>query len=149
MIKDQGKLFVLGSVFIAGLLSGIALITFFPTKPEPLPDTSKLRDLLQNTAQTNMGVPLLTDVGLELTIERDALDKEVERIKGLATKFGGLAIVGAGDEKGTEVLAQISPRCAHDFVEAVRHPEKEPPSERKTDREASALLVEIKLTFQG
>ena len=34
-------------------------------------------------------------------------------------------IVGTEDEKGTEVLAHISSRLANQFVEAVKHPEKE------------------------
>ena len=149
MVKDQRKFLVLLTVFFAGLLAGIGLIIFFPSKSEPPPDTSKLRDLLLNTAQKNMGVPPLTDVGLELSIERDKLDKEIERIRNLATKFGGTAIVGPGDEKGMKVLAQISPRWANEFVEAVKHPEKEPPFGAKAEGDASALLVEIKLTIQG
>jgi len=149
MVKDQRKFLVLLVVFFAGLLAGIGLIIFFPSKSEPPPDTSKLRDLLLNTAQKNMGVPPLTDVGLELSIERDKLDKEVERIKSLATKFGGTAVVGAGDENSMKVLAQISPRWANEFVEAVKHPEKEPASEMKEEGKASALLVEIRLTIQG
>jgi hypothetical protein len=148
MIKDQRKFFVLGAVFFAGLLAGSALIIFFPSRSEPPPDTSKLQELLQNTAKKNIGVPPLTDAGLELSIERDKLDREVERIKSLAAKFGGTAIVGTEDEKGTEVLAQISSCCTNQFVEAVRHPEKEPVVGTKSDGEASAL-VEIRLTFQG
>jgi hypothetical protein len=148
MVKDQRKFFVLAAVFFAGLLAGVALIVFFPSQSEPAPDTSKLRDLLQNTAQKDIGVPPLTEVGLELSIERDQLDKEVERIKNLAAKFGGTAIVGTGNEKGTDVLAQISSCCANQFVEAVKHPEKEPVVAPKSNGEASAL-VEIRLTFQG
>ena len=149
MVKDQRKFLGLLAAFFAGLLAGIGLIIIHPSKSEPPPDTSKLRDLLLNTAQKNMGVPPLTDVGLELSIERDKLDKEVERIKSLATKFGGTAIVGAGDENSMKVLAQISPRWANEFVEAVKHPEKEPAFEMKEEGKASALLVEIRLTIQG
>ena len=149
MVKDQRKFLGLLAAFFAGLLAGIGLIIFHPSKSEPPPDTSKLRDLLLNTAQKNMGVPPLTDVGLELSIERDKLDKEVERIKTLATKFGGTAIVGTEDEKGTKVLAQISPRWANEFVEAVKHPEKQPAFGTKAEADASPLLVEIRLTIQG
>jgi len=145
MIKDQPKLLVL--VFLAGLLAGIAVVIYFPSKSEQPPDTSRLRNLLQNTAQTNMGVPPLTDVGLELSIERDKLDKEIQRIKSLAARFGGTAVAGPGDEKGAEVVAQISPGYANQFVEAIKHPEKELPSETRPDGQASALLVQIKLTF--
>jgi hypothetical protein len=130
------------------VLVGSALILFFPSKSEPPPDTSKLQELLQNTANKNMGVPPLTDAGLELSIERDKLDREVERIKNLAAKFGGAAIIGTGDEKGTEVLAQISSCCASQFVEAVKHPEKEPVVGPASQSEASAF-VRIRLTFQG
>jgi hypothetical protein len=149
MVKDQQKFLVLLVVFFAGVLAGIGLIIFFPSKSELPPDTSKLRDLLLNTAQKNMGVPPLTDVALELSIERDKLDKEVERIKSLATKYGGTAIVGTEDEKGMKVLAQISPRWANEFVDAVKHPEKEPAFGTKAEGEASALLVEIRLTIEG
>jgi hypothetical protein len=148
MVKDQRRILVLVAVFFAGLLAGSALMIFFQSKSEPAPDTSKLQDLLQNTAQKSIGVPPLTDAGLELSIARDKLDKEVERIKSLAAKFGGTAIVGTADEKGAEVLAQISSCCANQFVEAVKHPEKEPVVAPKSNGEASAL-VEIRLTFQG
>jgi hypothetical protein len=124
------------------------LVLFFPSKSEPPPDTSKLQELLQNTANKNMGVAPLTDAGLELSIERDKVDREVERIKSLAAKFGGTAIVAPGDDKGTEVLAQISSGSADQFVEAVKHPEKEPVVGPKFDDETSAL-VEIRLTFRG
>jgi hypothetical protein len=138
----------LAAVFLAGLLAGSALVHFFPSKSEPPPDTSRLKELLQNTANKNMGVPPLTEAELELSIERDKLDREVERIKSLAEKFGGTAIVAPGDEKGTKLLAQISSCCANQFVEAVKHPEKEPVVGPKFDSETSAL-VEIRLTFRG
>jgi len=149
MLKDQRNFVVLAVVFLAGLLAGSALIIFAPSKSEPAPDTSKLQDLLRNTAQKNIGVPPLTDAEVELSIERDKLDKEVERIKDLAAKFGGTAIVGTEDEKGTEVLAQISSRLADQFVEAVKHPEKKTVAETKSDGETRATLVEIRLTFQS
>jgi hypothetical protein len=154
MIKDQRYFFVLAAVFLSGLLAGGALVLFFssvlffPSKSEPPPDTSNLQELLQNTANKNIGVPPLTDAGLELSIERDKLDREVERIKSLAAKFGGTAIVASGDDKGTEVLAQISSCCANQFVEAVKHPEQEPVVEPKFDGKTSAF-VEIRLTFRG
>jgi hypothetical protein len=149
MLKDQRNFFVLAAVFLAGLLAGSGLIIFAPSKSEPPPDTSKLQDLLRNTAQRNMGVPPLTDVEVELSIERDKLDKEVERIKDLAAKFGGTVIVATEDEKGTEVLAQISSRLANQFVEAVKHPEKEAAGGTESDGEGRASLVEIRLTFQS
>jgi hypothetical protein len=149
MLKDQRNFLVLVAVFFAGLLAGSGLIIFAPSKSEPPPDTSRLQDLLRNTAQRNIGVPPLTDVEVELSIERDKLDKEVERIKDLASKFGGTAIVDIEDEKGAELLAQISSRLANQFVEAVKHPEKEPASGPRIEDEANALLVEIRLTYQG
>jgi hypothetical protein len=155
MLKDQRKILVLAAVFLAGLLAGSGLFFFAssqsqpPSKSEPSPDTSKLQDLLRNTAQRNMGVPPLSDVEVELSIERDKLDREVERIKALAAKFGGSAIVGTEDENGTELLAQISSRLANQFIEAVKHPEKEAVAGTKADGEAKASLVEIRLTFQS
>jgi hypothetical protein len=149
MLKGQRNFLVLAAVFLAGLLAGSGLIIFAPSRSEPPPDTSKLQDLLRNTAQRNMGVPPLTDVEVELSIERDKLDKEVERIKDLAAKFGGAAIVATEDERGTELLAQISSRLANQFVEAVKHPEKEAAAGTKSDGEARDSLVEIRLTFQS
>jgi len=148
IIKGQLKFFVLAAVFLAGLLAGSALVLLFPSKSGPPSDTSKLRELLQNTAKKNMGVAPLTDAGLELSIERNKLDREVERIKRLAAKFGGAAVVAMGDQKGTEVLAQISSCCADQFVEAIKHPEKEPVVGPRPQGSASAF-VEIWLTFRG
>jgi hypothetical protein len=124
------------------------LVHFFPSKTVPPPDTSRLQELLLNTANKKMGVPPLTDAGLELSIERDKLDREVERIKSLAAKFGGTAIVAPGDDKGTEVLAQISSCCANQFVEAVQHPEKAPVVGPIPQASASAF-VEIWLAFKS
>jgi len=149
MLKDQRNFLVLAAVFLAGVLAGSRLVNFAPSKSEPPPDTSKLQDLLRSTAQRNIGVPPLSDVEVELSIERDKLDREVERIKALAAKFGGSAVVGTEDEKGTELLAQVSSRLANEFVEAVKHPEKEALAGTKPDGEAKVSLVEIRLTFQS
>jgi hypothetical protein len=149
MITNLRNSLRLLAVFAAGLLAGILLTHFSPSKPEPPPDSSRLKDLLLNTAQRSMGVPPLSDIELDLSVERGKLDKEVERIRSLAAKFGGTAIVGSVGEKGKDVLAQISRDSALEFVDAVRHPEKEPVIPATTGSEAGAFFVEIHLESQG
>src|ERR1700730_10147182 len=109
MVKVQRKILALGAVFLGGLVAGVALVIFLQGKPEPAPDTSRLKELLHSTAQQQIGLPPLADVEVELTIERGKLDQEIERIKTLAARFGGTAIQGTGDNTGTDVLAEISP----------------------------------------
>jgi hypothetical protein len=149
MIKDQRKSLQFLAVFAAGLVAGVLLIHFWPPKPEPPPDTSRLKDLLLNTAQRDMGVPPLGDIELDLSVEQGKLDREVDRIRGLAAKFGGTAVVGAAGEKGKDILAQVSRGSAPGFVDAVRHPEKEPVVPVEADTENSAFLVEIRLESRG
>ena len=148
MLKGQRKVLVLGAVFCGGLLAGIALVLFFQSRPQPSLDTSKLEDLLHNTAQTAIALPPLTDAEVELTIDRAKLDEEIERIKTLAAKFGGTAVQGVGDANGTEVLAQVSPKFTTQFLEAVKHPEKEPADHLQSEDDQTAL-VQVRLKFQG
>jgi hypothetical protein len=148
MVEGQRKIVVLAAVFLGGLLAGIALILFFQAKPVMAPDTSTLKDLLHNTAQKEIGLPPLADVEVELTIERAKLDEEIERIKALAAKFGGTAIQGTGDDTGTDVLAEISPQFTDQFLEALKHPEKQPvPAFREGDKQVA--FVQVRLKFPG
>jgi hypothetical protein len=148
MVEGQRKIVVLAAVFLGGLLAGIALILFFQAKPAVAPDTSTLKDLLHNTAQKEIGLPPLADVEVELTIDRAKLDEEIERIKALAAKFGGTAIQGAGDDTGTDVLAEISPQFTDQFLEALKHPEKQPvPDFREGDKQVA--FVQVRLKFSG
>jgi hypothetical protein len=148
MLKGQRKVLVLGAVFCGGLLAGIALVLFFQSRPQPSLDTSELEDLLHNTAQTAIALPPLTDAEVELTIDRAKLNEEIERIKTLAAKFGGTAVQGVGDANGTEVLAQVSPKFTTQFLEAVKHPEKEPTDHLQSEDNQTAL-VQVRLKFQG
>src|SRR6202051_5210300 len=126
MLEGQRKILVVAAVFCAGLLAGIALLTFLQGKSEPAPDTSRLKNLLHSTAQKEIGLPPLADVEVELTIERGKVDEEIERIKTLAARFGGTAIQGAEDTTGTDVLAEISPKLTDQFLEALKHPDRPP-----------------------
>lgn len=148
MLEDQRKILVLASVFLGGLLAGIALVMFLEAKPQPAPDTSKLKDLLHSTAQKAIGLPPLADAEVELTIDRTKLDEEIERIKALAAKFGGTAIQGSGDDTGTNVLAEISPKYTGQFLEALKHPEKQPAADLQAEDKETAL-VQVRLKFQG
>ncbi len=130
------------------MAAGIALVIFLQAKPEPEPDTSKLKDLLHNTAQKEIGLPPFADAEVELTIERGKLDEEIARIKALAAKFGGTAVQGTGDADGTEVLAEIAPEFKDLFLEALKHPEKQPGAELKAQSSQTAL-VQVRLKFQS
>src|ERR1700732_1195819 len=148
MVERQRKILVLVAVFSGGLLAGVALVIFLEAKPEPAPDTSKLKDLLHSTAQQAIGLPPLADIEVELTIDRGKLDEEIERIKTLAAKFGGTAIQGAGDNTGTDVLAEISPKLKDQFLEALKHPEKQPVADFPAGDNQNAL-VQVRLKFQS
>ena len=148
MPKDQRKVLALAAVFCGGLLAGIALVLFFQARPQPTLDTSNLEDLLHNTAQTAISLPPLADAEIELTIDRAKLDEEIERIKTLAANFGGTAVQGAGDSSGTEVLAQVSPKFTSQFLEAVKHPEKQPAAHLQSADNQTAL-VQVRLKFPG
>jgi hypothetical protein len=148
MLEGQRKILVVAAVFCAGLLAGIALLTFLQVKSEPAPDTSRLKDLLHSTAQKEIGLPPLADVEVELTIDRGKLDEEIERIKALAARFGGTAIQGAGDNTGTDVLAEISPKFTDQFLEALKHPEKQPVADFPAGDNQNAL-VQVRLKFQS
>ena len=130
---------------MGGLLAGIALIILFQVKSQPEPDTSRLKDLLHSAAQKAIELPPLADAEVELTIERAKLDEEIERIKTLAAKFGGTAVEGVGDPAGTDVLAEISPEFTGQFLEALRHPEKQPVADlRPGDHQTGFIQVRLK-----
>lgn len=150
MPEGHRKILVLAAVFFGGLFVGIAVVFFLQarTEPAPAPDTTKLKDLLHNTAQQEIGLPPLADVEVELTIERGNLAKEIERIKTLAAKFGGAAIQGIGDDTGTDVMAEISPRFTDQFLEALKHPEKQPVADLRAGDNQNAL-VQVRLKFQS
>jgi hypothetical protein len=148
MSEGQRKIAVLAAVFLGGLIAGIAVVIFLQVKPEPAPDTSRLKELLHSTAQQAIGLPPLADVEVELTIERGKLDQEIERIKTLAARFGGTAIQGTGDSTGTDILAQISPKLTDQFLEALKHPEKEPVIALPAGGNENAL-VQVRLNFQS
>jgi hypothetical protein len=138
----------LAAVFLGGLVAGIAVVFFLQVKPQPVPDTSRLKELLHSTAQQAIGLPPLADVEVELTIERGKLDQEIERIKTLAARFGGTAVQGTGDNAGTDILAEISPKLTDQFLEALKHPEKEPVITLPAGGTENAL-VQVRLNFQS
>jgi hypothetical protein len=148
MVEGQRKILVLAAVFFAGIVAGSAVLMFLQAKPEPAPDTSRLKELLHSTAQQEIGLPPLADVEVELTIERGKLDEEIERIKALAASFGGTAVQGSGDNSGTDVLAEISPKLTDQFLEALKHPEKQPVVDLPTGDNKNAL-VQVRLNFQS
>ena len=148
MANGHRKVLVLVAVFCGGLIVGIASILFFLAKPQPAPDTSKLEDLLHRAAQTSIALPPLADAEVELTIDRAKLDEEIERIKTLAAKFGGMAVQGTGNNTGMEILARVSPKFTSQFLEAVTHPEKVTVAPLPT-ADGQTALVEVSLKFRG
>ena len=148
MLGSRRNILIVWTVFFAGLIAGILLVIVLQTKPQPAPDTSRLKDLLHITAQKTIGLPPIADAEVELTIERGKLDKEIARIKTLAEKFGGTAVQGGTDDTGTDVLAEISPQFTAQFTEALRHPEKQPAAQVKPENNQTAL-VQVRLKFQS
>src|SRR5580692_7478174 len=148
MGEGQRKILVLAAVFLGGLIAGVAVVIFLQVKPEPVPDTSRLKELLHSTAQQAIGLPPLADVEVELTIERGKLDEEIARIKALAARFGGTAIQGIGDDSETDVLAQISPKLTDRFLEALKHPE-EPQAVEPASGDQQNALVQVRLKFRS
>jgi len=148
MLAHQRTIIIVCTVFFAGLIVGILLGIVLQTKPQPAPDTSRLKELLHITAQKTIGLPPIADAEVELTIEHGKLDEEIARIKSLAEKFGGTAVQGGAEDTGTDVLAEISPQFTAEFLEALRHPEKQPASELKPDNDRTAL-VRVRLKFQS
>jgi hypothetical protein len=146
MIESQRKILVLVAVFLGGLLAGVGVIIFLQAKPSPAPDTSGLKDLLHNTAQQQISLPPLADIEVELTIDRGKLDEEIERIKTLAARFGGTAVQGTRDETGTDVMAEISPKFTDQFLEALKHPEKQPVRNLAAGNDQNSL-VQVRLKF--
>ena len=148
MLGSRRNILIVWTVFFAGLIAGILLVIVLQTKPQPAPDTSRLKDLLHITAQKTIGLPPIADAEVELTIERGKLDKEIARIKTLAEKFGGTAVQGGTDDTGTDVLAEISPQFTAQFTEALRHPEKQPVAQLKPENNQTAL-VQVRLKIQS
>ena len=148
MLAHRRVTIIVCTIFLAGLIAGILLRIVLQTKPQPAQDTSRLKELLHITAQKTIGLPPIADAEVELTIERGKLDEEIARIKTLAEKFGGTAVQGGADDAGTDVLAEISPQFTAEFLEALRHPEKQPASELKPDNDQTAL-VRVLLKFQS
>jgi hypothetical protein len=148
MLARRHNILIVWMVFLAGLLAGILLAIVLQTKPQPAPDTSRLKELLHVTAQKMIGLPPLADAQVELTIEREKVDEEIARIKSLAEKFGGTAVQGGADETGTDVLAEISPQFTAQFLEALQHPEKQPVAGVKPEKNQTAL-VQVRLKFQS
>jgi hypothetical protein len=148
MLGSRRNILIVWTVFFAGLIAGILLVIVLQTKPQPAPDTSRLKDLLHITAQKTIGLPPIADAEVELTIERGKLDMEIARIKTLAEKFGGTAVQGGTDDTGADVLAEISPQFTAQFMEALRHPEKQPVAQVKPENNQTAL-VQVRLKFQS
>jgi hypothetical protein len=148
MLARRRHILIVCIVFFAGLIAGILLAIVLQTKPQPAPDTTRLKELLHNTALKTIGLPPLADAEVELTIERGKLDEEIARIKTLAEKFGGTAVQGGTNDSGTDVLAEISPQFTAEFVEALRHPEKQPAAEVKPENNQTAL-VQVRLKIQS
>lgn len=148
MLAHRRNILIAWTVFFAGLIVGILLGIVLQTKPQPAPDTSRLKELLHITAQKTIDLPPIADAEVELTIERGKLDEEIARIKTLAEKFGGTAVQGGAEDTGTDVLAEISPQFTAEFLEALRHPEKQPASELKPDNNQTGL-VKVRLKFQS
>ena len=63
-----------------------------------------------------------------------------------AARFGGTAVQGIRDETGTDMVAEISPKFTDQFLEALRHPEKQPVRNLAAGDDQNSL-VQVRLKF--
>jgi hypothetical protein len=139
-------------IFSVGIVLGIASLHLWQNRPEPAPDTSALKNSLQTAAQKEMNSPSLSDANLQLNIKRSQVDQEVNRIKKLATEFGGIAVQGAVGSDSTDVLAQIPPQLVDRFCLSVGSGDHDVTIENGrpatvADPSAGTQFVEVKLNF--
>jgi hypothetical protein len=140
-------------IFAVGIAAGIVGLYLWQNRPQPTPDTSTLKNSLQIVAQKAMETPFFTDSKLQLVIERSRVEQEVDRIKNLASGYGGTAIQGAMGVDGTEVLAQVSSRSVDRFCSQVRDRDQKVSlvsghDATAPDPGAAMQLVEVSLKFE-
>jgi hypothetical protein len=114
-------------------------------RPAEAPDLTLLNESLHRTMEGEMGPPSLTQNLVELTIKQQDLESEVERIKNLAARLGGNAVVnhlsGGSDQ---DLLVEIPETAVQQFIEAVQDRAKMVP-EASPDPGGKTRIVEVKL----
>jgi len=135
---------IVGLILSAGILA-VALGGYW-SRPRNEPDLSSLNHYLEGTAQKVLSLSKVADATIEVKVSRAALQSEVDRIKDLATKFGGSAVADSTSQTGADLLAVIPERFGDQFTEAVRVTSKTAP-EGTPSPGAKTVLVEIKLVL--
>jgi hypothetical protein len=136
------------SLIVLVLLSAAGLAIYLllhKDRPAAAPDLTLLNESLHRTMESELGLPLLAQNLLELTVERQDLNSEIERIKNIAAKLGGNATVyhlsGGSDQ---DLLVEVPEAAAERCIEAVKDrtivlPETSPGSGEKKQ------IIEVKL----
>jgi hypothetical protein len=89
--------------------------------PGPAPDLTLLNESLHRSMESELATSSPTMNLVELNVKPPDLDSEIERIKDLAAKLGGSATVNYLPAKlDRDLLVEIPPACARQFVEAVQ-----------------------------
>jgi hypothetical protein len=135
-------------VIVLGLLgaAGVAIYLSLPKDHRTSsPDLSLFGQGLQRATESEIGQPSLSQNLIELPVKQQDMDSEVDRIKSLAAKLGGNAVVnnlsGGPDQ---DLLIEIPQTLAPQFIEAVQNrvevlSEVSPGSGEKTQ------VIEVKL----
>ena len=144
MQKARRMFWIVGLILSAGILA-VALRDYW-SRSRNDPDLSSLNHYLEGTAQKVLSLSKVADASVELKVSRGALQSEVDRVKDLATKFGGSAVADSNSQTGVDLLAEIPEQSADQFTEAVRVPSKAAP-EGTPSPGAKTVLVEIKLVL--
>ena len=144
MQKARRMFWIVGLILSAGILA-VALGGYW-SRPRNEPDLSSLNHYLEGTAQKVLSLSKVADATIEVKVSRAALQSEVDRIKDLATKFGGSAVADSNSQTGADLLAVIPERVGDQFTEAVRVTSKTAP-EGTPSPGAKTVLVEIKLVL--
>ena len=144
MEKARRMFWIVGLILSAGILA-VALGGYW-SRPRNEPDLSPLNHYLEGTAQKVLSLSKVADATIEVKVSRAALQSEVDRIKDLATKFGGSAVADSNSQTGADLLAVIPERFGDQFTEAVRVTSKTAP-EGTPSPGAKTVLVEIKLVL--
>jgi hypothetical protein len=93
---------------------------FHQDSPVAAPDMTLLNENLRRSMESELGAPLLTLNLIELTVTRQDLDFEIERLKNLASKLGGSGTVSnLSTEADRELFFEIPQIYAKQFGEAV------------------------------
>ena len=142
----MAKVIVFLLVVIGLGTAGVVVCLFLPKdRPTKAPDLTLLNESLRRTMEGEIGTPLLTQNLVDLTVVRQDLDAEIERIKAVAAKLGGTVSVNhLAPGLDQELLVEVPETAVQSFIGAVKDrtwtvPPDSPSSGGKTQ------VIEVKL----